>query len=144
MSLAPARPSFVRRVVVPWLLAAYGVGLALVLLWPTPVDRGASEAVQAVVRLAHWLGFEWVSYSTVEVSANVVLFVPLGWLVAALLPRAFWWVGVLLGVGVSVTAEAAQLLFLPERFSSVVDVVANSAGALLGALLGLVVRPRGR
>jgi VanZ family protein len=71
-----------------------------------------------------------------DVIANVVLFLPLGFLfraaarsAAARHPLA----ALAAGVAASAALEAAQL-FLPGRFPSAVDVVTNGAGAGLGAL----------
>ncbi len=71
-----------------------------------------------------------------DAAANVVMFLPLGFLFRltwpaprdrrALRPLVF-------GLALSLLLEAAQL-FLPSRFSSPVDVVTNGAGAWLGAL----------
>ena len=65
---------------------------------------------------------------------NVALYVPLGFLLRRYTGRVAVAaaVGLLLAVGV----EAAQL-FLPGRFSTLEDVIANGAGAGLGALLGV-------
>jgi glycopeptide antibiotics resistance protein len=75
-----------------------------------------------------------------DVAANLVLFVPLGWGVcrtgralgvapATMVPLAG---GIVLGF--SLIMEGVQL-FLPRRYSSLVDVVADTAGGLLGAWL---------
>lgn len=64
---------------------------------------------------------------------NVLLFVPLGWLLARATRRAAS-VVVLLALIASAAAELVQLGFL-DRQAEVVDVVANGAGALVGALL---------
>ncbi len=65
---------------------------------------------------------------------NVVLFVPLGLLADRLARgRMSIWRIALIGAAVSVGLEATQL-FIPGRYSTGSDVVANGAGALLGAL----------
>jgi glycopeptide antibiotics resistance protein len=73
--------------------------------------------------------------TSLDFSANVLFFVPLGFLYRLSEPfmrgrlRALGF-----GVGVSVIVECAQL-FAPERYASPLDVLANGAGAWLGALL---------
>ena len=47
--------------------------------------------------------------------ANVVLFIPLGILVAALMRRGQRWVSFAITVAASLTIELGQFLFLPER-----------------------------
>jgi len=70
---------------------------------------------------------------TADLIGNVLLFIPVGFaafLVTRSAGRALL-VGALLSLGV----EAAQL-WIPGRYTTVSDLVANSSGALLGALLG--------
>lgn len=64
---------------------------------------------------------------------NVVLFVPVGALLAKLL-RGRWWVAVLVAGLCSAAIEVVQAQWLLERIGSVDDVVANTLGAALGAL----------
>lgn len=72
-----------------------------------------------------------------DIAANVLLFVPLGFLYPLTrsddgdpsVTRAF-----LLGLLLSASIETVQL-FEPQRFTSVIDVLTNAAGAALGAAL---------
>lgn len=77
--------------------------------------------------------------------ANVVMFVPFGVLFAARWPRRRWWT-VAAGVGLSVSIELVQLVFLSWRSPSLIDVRSNSLGAAIGFALWLAVRAarRGR
>jgi glycopeptide antibiotics resistance protein len=77
-------------------------------------------------------------YRVLELAANVILFLPLGALVARILGTRLWWGGVAVGFVVSFLMELAQLAFLPARFSSIVDVAANTFGAMVGALAALL------
>jgi hypothetical protein len=86
----------------------------------------------------------WRSIAWRPVVANVVLFLPVGALAAAV-----WWrrplVAVWLGcVALSVTIEAVQYLVPTGRVANAADVLANATGALLGVLVaaGLGTRPR--
>lgn len=68
---------------------------------------------------------------------NVLMFVPFGFVHQLTRPRgapADWQRVLLLGAGLSTAIETAQL-FAPDRFSSPLDVLTNTAGALLGAWL---------
>jgi VanZ family protein len=70
-----------------------------------------------------------------DVVANVLLFLPLGFLFRVSAPGSVGHVRtVVAGCLVSVTFEAAQL-FLPGRFASPVDVMSNTLGAGLGSLV---------
>lgn len=73
---------------------------------------------------------------------NIGLFVPLGALAAAALPRVprsrLWLLLVLLSVGI----EAFQYLVPTGRVANSADVVANGLGAALGLLLHTLLSPR--
>ena len=87
----------------------------------------------------------WLDYGTIESTANVVLYIPLGLGLAALVKGLPWWGDVLLGLGVTLVAECGQLLFLPERFATALDVWNNSLGVLIGVvILKSIVRLRER
>jgi VanZ family protein len=73
---------------------------------------------------------------------NVVAYVPLGLALVIALPRNWsrsrcLTVTVLIALALSLTVETAQM-WLPTRYASVYDTLANVVGALFGALLGLV------
>jgi glycopeptide antibiotics resistance protein len=82
--------------------------------------------------------------SVSDVIANVVLFIPLGFLFQ-LARRRVGWRSLLqalsFGVLISTTVEACQL-FLPGRDSSVIDVVTNGFGTWLGAAAAAYHRAR--
>lgn len=120
------------RVGIP-LLAVYAVGLAVIAFWPEPVDRGASGLLRAIARVVPLL-----TYPVVEFTANVLLFVPLGILLAFALPRARLWV-VPIALAVTGCIEAAQGLFLAARTPSLADVLANTLGAAIGLAVAVVV-----
>lgn len=124
-----------RRLLV--LTVTYVVALAMIGFWRTPVDQNiAVTRLAPVVWMADLLDLSVPqSYSAVEAAANVVLFMPLGALV--LLWRRDWtWVhATLVALGTTAAIEVLQQLLRPERFASVRDVVANTLGGAIGALL---------
>ncbi|WP_186467011.1 VanZ family protein [Arthrobacter sp. UKPF54-2] len=131
--------------VASWGLTAYVAVLAAVALWPQPVDRPIGELLHRALRALHRRGIpDWVDYPLVESVSNVLLFVPLGALVAWIIGRSYWWVGAAAGLLTSCVIELAQLLFLPARVPTLADVLANTIGALLGALLVLPIMRRRR
>jgi VanZ family protein len=71
-----------------------------------------------------------------DVIANILLFVPLGFLTRLTLGPRLGNLLVVLGLGVVLSGliETSQI-FLPGRFPSPIDVTTNSLGALLGACL---------
>lgn len=121
-----------------WTLAAYALVLAAALLWPSPIDRPAAGLLRGLIVQAHRLGADWVSYRGIEWSANVLLFVPLGLLLVLVLPTRRWWLAPAIGLTVSSAAELTQALLLPARVPSLLDVLANTIGTLIGAVAGVL------
>lgn len=118
------------------MLIAMLIPLALIAFWPTPVDKPMQGLLADTLRLSHSHGMpRWFNYGFVEASANVGLFVPLGIVSALAFPSSSWWRISAIGFVISLGIEVGQLLFLSDRFSSPLDVVANTAGAVTGALL---------
>jgi glycopeptide antibiotics resistance protein len=74
-----------------------------------------------------------------EIIENVIAFMPLGLFVALLSKRGGVPKAVLWGLGASLLFEAAQYLF-GIGSADITDVITNTAGALLGALLWLALR----
>lgn len=120
------------------LLIAYILILAPIAFWPSPVDSNAGPLLDAITRAAPWL-----TYERIEFIANVALFVPLGWLLTLILPRSKYLV-VPIALGATVLMEGLQAVLLPGRTPSVLDIVANTAGAFIGLLLAVAFRPPGR
>ena len=119
----------------PWriLLASYIVGLAVVGFWPTPVDQPIYGELAAVLRYLHEVGVpRWFDYHVVEASPNVAMFIPFGFLTRMALPAKAWWQVAGIGLLASTCMELGQLLFLTARFSSLLDVVTNTLGAVIG------------
>ncbi|HYI34711.1 MAG TPA: VanZ family protein [Glaciibacter sp.] len=123
-----------RRVTVGATLA-YFVVLVAIAFWPVRVDQNAGDLLY---RLFTWLyrhdAPRWLDYDFLEFSANVILFIPVGLFVVILAGARRWWLGILAGFVTSCAIEAGQLMFLPSRFATVEDIVANTSGAALGTL----------
>jgi len=119
-------------------LAIYAIALAAVAFWPVPVDSGMGGLLAAISAAVPWL-----SYAVIEVTANVVLFVPLGTLLAMVLPRRRWLVVPIAAV-VTVLIELAQAIFLAQRTPSLRDILANTLGAVIGLAIVVVSERRSR
>lgn len=118
----------------------YLVALALIAFWPTPVDAGMRGDLN---RTTAWFArhdLSAVDYSLIESGANVVLFIPLGLLLALHLRPGRAWIAVAVGALTSCVIELGQLLFLAARYATLEDVAANTTGAALGALIGSLLR----
>jgi len=118
-------------------LAVYAVAALVLLLSP----GGPSAALGLVVTWIREAGWTDFRQGWVEVPANIALFLPFGFLLTVVLRR--WWCGALIGIALSVCVELVQIV-LPERTASTRDVLANGAGAAIGALIAwlTVVRRR--
>jgi glycopeptide antibiotics resistance protein len=90
------------------------------------------DALVAVVATVSGVGP--IQEVVVEAPANVLLFIPIGFLLCWGFPRfpalSVWSLCVLASVGI----EFAQGAFLPDRTASLVDVVTNALGAGIGVL----------
>ena len=83
-----------------------------------------------------------------DILVNIAIYVPLGAAAHLAFRRKvgrLWSLAcpVLLGGLLSVSIEIAQI-FQPERYTGIVDVIANVAGSAAGVLLGLVLAHRGQ
>ena len=124
------------------LLAAYVVVGALIVFWPT--GDIASESVRAIWDVLREAGAPvLLSPHVVEFGTNVLLFVPLGFLGHTLVPRWRWLGWLLAGLAASTVIELTQYVFLSGRDASVLDIVANTSGAVAG-YLAAVLLPRSR
>lgn len=153
VALAAARRRSTRRIVVLFvrlLIVAYVVGVVAITLWPFEFDLQTGR----ILDRGNWtpfggtLGF-LVSDNSLKVRvasrdflANVLLFAPLGVLVAIRQSRAGR-VIVVIGslVALAFALEVIQGLTVAERTLDIDDAIAGSVGATLAACAGAVVRP---
>lgn len=117
-----------------WILVlVYGVALAFIALWPTYVDVPARPMLDSIT--AEW---PLLTFARIEFIANVLLFVPFGFLFTLILRRGHY-VVLPAALVVSVAVEACQVL-IDERVSSLLDVVANVTGACVGIVFAALIR----
>ena len=109
-------------------LTAYAIILTLIALWPVPVDSGAGGLLRRVTRVVPAL-----TYARIEFSANILLFVPLGVLLMLILRRRYLILPI--AIATTVAIECAQGLLLDKRTPSMLDIIANTAGACVGMLI---------
>ncbi|TNB70514.1 VanZ family protein [Arthrobacter sp. BB-1] len=112
------------------------IALSVIASWPSPVDQPVQGQLAAVLDYLHHNGIpSWFNYKFVEASANVALFVPLGIVSSLAFPDKCWWQVGAFGLLISGCMELGQLLFLHNRFSTPQDLVTNTSGVVMGALL---------
>jgi glycopeptide antibiotics resistance protein len=128
------RRTTARRVIVV-VLVIYLVLLAIALLAPTNTDQ-SSMVMWLIHQLLHTgASTHVVTFSRMEFVMNVAIFVPAAFLAALLWPRWNWRDWTAVGFVVSGCVELTQALLLPHRDGSFSDVVSNTLGALIGALI---------
>ncbi|QDW61932.1 VanZ family protein [Oerskovia sp. KBS0722] len=124
-----------------WTFAVYLAAVLVVTCWPSPQSTAAPGWALAVLDAFRSVGLP-MSYEFLEAASNVVMFLPfgvLGLLVlcgarpAVPLGRAVGFV-VLAGFALSLAIELSQLV-IPGRYSTVQDVVMNTTGAVVGAVV---------
>lgn len=135
-----------RRLGTASLLLAVPIVLVIT-LWPNHLFmRAKPRVVQGLEWLHSHQLFEWLYWTRLEVLANIAMLVPVALLLTFALGARRWWMAVAMCVATSAGVEAVQY-FMPGRVSSGLDVIANSLGAVVGALLAvgveaIVVRER--
>jgi len=123
--------------------AGYLAVLASASLWPTPVDGGGvvwfiTSKILMFCRSISWL--KWIQYNQLETMANVALYIPLGAFLVLLLPRVPVLLLCITPLLVSAVAEGLQRWFLPERYSTLDDVLHNSLGGFIGVVISVSIR----
>jgi glycopeptide antibiotics resistance protein len=142
-------PSRARQWVALSLLAGYVVVVALATLTPTAFDDVLQPSLKEMLSALHGTGLPaWFGFSALEFSANILMFIPLAFALSLLMPFRLWWLPFLIGPALSIGIEVTQALLLAHRTPTVRDVIANSAGAVIGTLIAYwlrrVVRTRDR
>lgn len=110
-------------------LSLYGVALALIAFWPEHVDKNFSPLIEKLIAVVPLL-----TYQRLEFGANIALFIPLGLLLTMMLHRRPH-LTLPIAVICSVAIESAQAVLLEHRTPSVLDIIANTAGACIGIVL---------
>ncbi len=130
-----------RRAIVAVLASIYGVFLAFVAFWPSPVDKPVASLLNRVISELHERGVPaFVDYGFIEFTANIVLFVPVGVIFGLLVPMRFTLIALFLGPALSATIEVGQHYLLAARYATVSDVIANSLGATVGVFVAITIR----
>jgi|SRR5690554_921576 len=107
-------------------------------LGPQPLDASGRGFLHRLIRFISGDNtLDWITYALVEFTANIALFIPVGVLFVLMLGRRRWWLAVILGIALTVSIEAAQLV-LPDRVTDPRDVVSNSIGSTIGVAIVLV------
>ncbi|ALX65607.1 VanZ family protein [Microbacterium sp. XT11] len=137
----PPPRSYARLWVSTLLLIVYAAFVLVVTMWPHPKQLEFDGIASRLLRALHNVGVpEWFGYDKLEFTANIGMFVPLGFLLGLALARRAWWVALFLLPAFSGAIEFAQGIALEERVSTVFDVLANTIGGYVGLLLAMILR----
>ncbi|MEV8170001.1 VanZ family protein [Microbacterium sp. NPDC077486] len=128
-------------------LVSYLLFVGFTVWLPAAVSSKVTGLVGVMARWVAEAGIAPYQQSAVvlEVLANVALFVPVGLLLPVAWPRLRLWQVTLAGGLLSVVIESVQGL-MPSRFPTLSDVIANTTGTFLGAVVAtllLALLPRG-
>lgn len=117
----------------------YSGFVAVIGLWPSPVDRPFDPALFRILAALKGFGVRpGDAYNVIEFTANVAFFVLPALLVVLIVGRPRWWIAPSVGLVCSIAIELAQHFLLPARFATIQDVIANTLGALIGTGIGLL------
>ena len=105
---------------------------------PTALWTHAEPALDALTRVG--VPASVIRLGVFGFACNIVMFVPLGFFGALLLPRPRWWAAALACLVLTCAIETTQGLLLPGRTFDVKDIIGNAAGGLLGAAAAFALR----
>ncbi|PFG31013.1 VanZ family protein [Paramicrobacterium agarici] len=126
-----------RRTLFGVLTLVYAMFIAAITLTPEPFGDGVEGTIdRALQALSQHPLTSWITYTLVEFVANIGMLVPFGLFVALCAGRRLWWVGAVASLAYTVFIESFQALVLSAtRYATISDVIANSVGGLVGALV---------
>lgn len=123
----------------PFLSLVTGAYLAFVgWLTLTPRPLGNEALVWRVLNALHRRGYaEWLDFNRLEFLANIGLFVPVGMFLLLLFGTRQWWLAGAASFALTLFIETVQR-DIPGRVSDPRDVLANTAGGLIGVVVATV------
>ena len=117
---------------------AYLAFVGWVTLTPGSAAPTSSELVLRVLaRLQRYDDLSWLTYDRAEYLANVGLFVPVGLFLLLLFGTRLWWLALAAAITLTSFIETVQRT-IPGRVPDERDLAANTLGAAIGILVGLV------
>ncbi len=113
--------------------------IALITLTPQSPTSAHNAVSMAILNFLHRIGvpstFSEIAW---EFTANIIMFMPLGFFLLLATDTRRLWLVVAAMPATSCFIELSQLLFLPSRFPTISDIVANSTGGWLGIGLAML------
>lgn len=115
------------------LFGCYLVVLAYLVFTPQPDDHRSFGWVRRAIDAVAAHGIP-LTFPVAEAAGNVLLFLPFGLLLGALLGLRRWWVVWLVGSATSAAIETIQLA-IPGRWTTLQDWILNTVGTALGLVI---------
>lgn len=127
-----------------WTMGAVLGEYVFLVLWSTVISRIGRETADLRL-IPYWNLDELLSLKDpldfVEIGLNIVLFIPIGWLLAKIFPTFQLWKVALMGCALSILIELLQLA-LRCGLCETNDVIHNTLGCILGAWIAKSLTPR--
>jgi VanZ family protein len=123
-------------------LSAVTLAYLAVVGWVTLTPAADAPTRSALVlrvlaRLQREPQLGWLTYDRAEYLANVAMFLPLGLFLLLLFGTRLWWLALAVAIALTSSIETVQRV-IPGRVSDERDIAANTLGAAVGIVLGLV------
>ena len=123
------------RVALPFVTAGYLALVAWATLGSVSWHAIGYQADYGVLTPSIWFDSStWTTGSIFEFGANIALFVPVGLLFAMIAGPRRWLGALIAALALTIAIELAQIP-MPDRISDPRDLLANSAGAVIGMVL---------
>lgn len=136
----PAR-SRLRVGIATVLFVIYLAFVMWVTMSPSLDGIGVDSVADRVLTVLHRVGVpDSFGYMQLEFTANIGMFIPLGFLLGLALPGWGWWLALLILPAYSYGIEWFQGEFLGDRVSDMRDIISNSIGAWIGTLAAAFLR----
>lgn len=123
------------------------IGVMMVTLTPRPFMEGRILQIVPFGSILDIL-FNSVHYTVPIrlIGFNIILFIPFGILLALILKSTSKVIlkTTLLGMAFSITIEILQFLLNSGRTSNIDDVILNTSGAFIGAVIGFIIRNKSK
>jgi len=94
-------------------------------------------ALRVLARLQEYPHLGWLTFDRAEYLANVAMFLPLGLFLLLLFGSRLWWLALAVAIALTSSIETVQRV-IPGRVSDERDIAANTLGAAVGIVVGLV------
>ncbi|WP_040168050.1 VanZ family protein [Microbacterium gorillae] len=122
-----------------WVAIVAAIAVLALTLSPWWIVTPAREAFMELLHAAPGSVAAPLSYAEVESGLNALMFVPLGVALAVLVGRRWWILAPVLAFALSFTVENLQAR-IPGRVPDVQDILWNTVGGTVGALVVMLVR----